>query len=265
MGARDGWGLSTSGKIAAGAIGAVSALLPISTFVSVLSGASVADVVSTIHGKMITPLGLAHAGIVIKRKDWIGYSPIIIINVYAAATTTESPAALLRAAVNGGVAELQAKEDVYYHREPKKVEAATTAASAPVAAPVSVEPAASAPVAAPVVGDAAVSSIPATVPLISEPAVSSPVAAPVSVESAASAPAPAQVVSDVPTIHERYNSTRARVQRSSFQNRIVAGSCQTHCRSQCQCRDDRDVLGNWSPYSGVGSGWARSCGVWKGI
>jgi hypothetical protein len=182
MGARDGWGLSTSGKIAAGAIGAVSALLPIGTFVSVLSGASVADVVSTIHGKMITPLGLAHAGIVIKRKDWIGYSPIIIINVYAAATTTESPAALLRAAVNGGVAELQAKEDVYYHREPKKVEAATTAASAPVAAPV--------------VGDAAVSSIPATVPLISEPAVSSPVAAPVSVESAASAPAPAQVVSD---------------------------------------------------------------------
>jgi hypothetical protein len=155
MSVRDGWYVpSTTGKIAAITVGAISALLPIGAFTSVMSGNAVMQTAGHINASKNTPLGLAHAGIVIKRKDWIGYTQLASLNVYAAATTTESPAALLRAAVNGGVAELQAKEDVYYHREPKKVEAATTAASAPVAAPVSVESAASAPAPAQVVSDA---------------------------------------------------------------------------------------------------------------
>lgn len=167
IGARDGWRSTaldiTSAVLTGSGLGLLGGIVGV--------GNSAAYIGTSAHGKMNTPIGIAHAGMSIKRKDWVGYTNLVSMHVYAASTTTESPAALLRAAVNGAVAELQAKEDVYYHREPKKVDAATTAASAPVAAPV--------------IGDAAVST-PVAVPVVSEPAASAPL--PVQVTSASDKP-----------------------------------------------------------------------------
>ena len=183
----DGWEAPTAGKYAAAAVGAVSALLPIGAFITAFSGAGALDAASFIQAKKNTPLGLAHVGVVIKRKDWIGYSPIIIINVYAASTATESPATLLRAAAMRLGGEVQTMGAVYNHREPQKV---VSAATPPVISDTPV----SAPALAPGLGDVAASA-PVSVPVISDGAVSAPVAAPVVSEPAASAPLPAQVVS----------------------------------------------------------------------